>query len=291
MKLKGPFTIIIPVFNEAQIIGATVRSISDHLSDCSVEYELIVVDDGSSDGSHTALEGMVDVKVIRHPINLGNGASVKSGIRAAQHENCVVMDGDGQHQIADALSLLGKLEDYALVVGARDFSSSGTWHRNLANRIYSGLASYVAETDILDLTSGLRAFHRSKVLEVMHLFPNRFSSPTTMTLSLLRLGYPVTFVPIEVRERMGMSKIRIFKDGFRFLMIILKISTLFSPMKIFMPVALAMFFLGGVNYLLFLFVEHRFSLWSVVLLTNAITIFMMGLVAEEISQFKLKRTD
>ena len=291
MMLNGPFSIIIPVFNEVQIIGQTVRSIIEYLSDHSVEYELIVVDDGSSDGSHREIEGVVGVKVIRHPINLGNGASVKSGIRAAQYEKCVIMDGDGQHQIGDTMSLLGLLDDYALVVGARDFSSSGTWHRNLANMIYSRLASYVAETQILDLTSGLRAFHRSKVLEVMHLFPNRFSSPTTMTLSLLRLGYPVTFVPIEVRERMGLSKIRIFKDGFRFLMIILKISTLFSPMKIFMPVAFAMFILGGVNYLLFLFVEHRFSLWSVVLLTNAITIFMMGLVAEEISQFKLKRPD
>lgn len=291
MKLKDPFTIIIPVFNEAQVIVKTVRSIADYLSDCSVEHELIVIDDGSSDGSHVELEAMDGVKVIRHPVNLGNGASIKSGIRAAQHENCVVMDGDGQHRIDDALSLLRGLEQYALVVGARDFSHSGTWHRNLANRIYSALASYVAETEILDLTSGLRAFHRSKVMEVVHLFPNRFSSPTTMTLSLLRLGYAVTFMPIKVRERTGVSKIRIFKDGFRFLMIILKISTLFSPMKIFMPVALVMFILGGVNYLLFLFVEHRFSLWSVVLLTNAITIFMMGLVAEEISQFKLKRTD
>jgi glycosyltransferase involved in cell wall biosynthesis len=291
MKLNGPFSIIIPVFNEVQIIGQTVRSIIEYLSDRSVAYELIVVDDGSSDGSHREIEGVVGVKVIRHPINLGNGASVKSGVRVAQYENCVIMDGDGQHQIGDTMSLLALLDDYALVVGARDFSSSGTWHRNLANMIYSRLASYVAETQILDLTSGLRAFHRSKVLEVMHLFPNRFSSPTTMTLSLLRLGYPVTFVPIEVKERRGLSKIRIFKDGFRFLMIILKISTLFSPMKIFMPVAFAMFFLGGINYLLFLFVEHRFSLWSVVLLTNAITIFMMGLVAEEISQFKLKRPD
>jgi hypothetical protein len=159
----------------------------------------------------------------------------------------------------------------------------------VANRTFSQLASYVAETPILDLTSGLRAFQRSKVMEVIHLFPNRFSSPTTMTLSLLRLGYAVKFSPIAVQARTGTSKIKILKDGFKFLMIILKISTLFSPMKIFLPVSLGMFCLGAVNYLHFFLFEHRFSLWSVVLLTNAITIFMIGLVAEEISQLKLKR--
>ena len=281
-------SVIIPVYNEAGIISATLEKIFEALSNCSLSWEVIVVDDGSNDGGVVGLLPRPQLRLVRHPVNMGNGASVKSGIRASRAEHCVIMDGDGQHLIVDALKCVDGLSEYDLVIGARDFSNSGTKHRNLANVIYSRLASYVSDFDVQDLTSGMRAFKREKVMEILHLFPNRFSSPTTMTLGMLRLGYPVKFIPIHVQSRTGTSKIRIFQDGVRFLMIILKISTLFSPMKIFLPVSALMFSVGALTYLHFLFWEHRFSLWSVVLLTNAITIFMIGLVAEEISQLKLK---
>jgi glycosyltransferase involved in cell wall biosynthesis len=281
-------SVIIPVFNEAGIIGVTLEGIFASLNNLECSWEVIVVDDGSTDGGVTALKPRDHLRVVRHPVNMGNGASVKSGIRASRANHCVIMDGDGQHLIGDALECVKALNEYDLVIGARNFANSGTRHRNAANVIYSRLASYVAEFPILDLTSGLRAFKREKVMEIVHLFPNRFSSPTTMTLGMLRLGYPVKFLPIHVQERTGTSKIRIVQDGFRFLMIILKISTLFSPMKIFMPVSAMMFSFGALTYLFFLLTEQRFSMWSVVMLTNAITIFMIGLVAEEISQLKLK---
>jgi glycosyltransferase involved in cell wall biosynthesis len=281
-------SVIIPVYNEVDIIERQLAKIGDELRVEPESFEVIVVNDGSSDGSFEGVDLRDGFELVHHPVNLGNGAAVKSGIRKASAPLCVIMDGDGQHLVSDALAVVRALDQYDLVVGARNFSNSGEQHRNLANVIYSRLASYVAEYKILDLTSGLRAFKRNRVLEVIHLFPNRFSSPTTMTLGLLRLGYPVKFHPISVQTRTGTSKIKIFKDGFRFLMIILKISTLFSPMKIFLPVSGAMFATGALTYLYFLILEQRFSLWSVVLLTNAITIFMIGLVAEEISQLKLK---
>ena len=281
-------SVIIPVYNEVEIIKTQLEKIGAELETEPEFFEVIVVNDGSSDGSFEGVSLREGFVLVHHPVNMGNGAAVKSGIRRASAEKCVIMDGDGQHLVKDALAVVRSLDEYDLVIGARDFSNSGSQHRNLANLIYSRLASYVAEYKILDLTSGLRAFKRNRVLEVIHLFPNRFSSPTTMTLGLLRLGYPVKFHPISVQTRTGTSKIKIFQDGFRFLMIILKISTLFSPMKIFLPVSGAMFATGALTYLYFLLLEHRFSLWSVVLLTNAITIFMIGLVAEEISQLKLK---
>lgn len=281
---------IIPIFNEKGVIDQHLPKLIEDLKAWDKEVELLLIDDGSTDGwSYEAPEPWI--RLIRHPVNMGNGAAVKTGIRHAKGEMCLIMDGDGQHQFKDALAMVEKKGENALVVGARNFQTSGTLHRNTANLLYSRLASYVANYTIPDLTSGLRLFDRKKVLEVIHLFPNGFSSPTTMTLSLLRLGYTVAFHPIEVLPREGKSKIHLLKDGFRFLMIILKISTLFSPMKIFLPVAGSMFSVGVLTYLYFLFTEGRFSLWSVVLLTNAITIFMIGLVAEEISQMKLKRSE
>lgn len=283
-------SVVIPVYNEAGVILKQLNLIAEALACESEVFEIMVIDDGSVDGSFDDFEPMKGIVLKKHPVNMGNGASVKTGIRASRGACCAIMDGDGQHLVSDLLRLVRQLDEYDLVVGARDFASSGEWHRNLANVTYSRLASYVADFEILDLTSGLRAFKKDKVMEVIHLFPNRFSSPTTMTLSLLRLGYPVKFTPISVQSRdvSTSSKIKIFSDGFKFLMIILKIATLFSPMKIFLPVSGAMFFVGALTYLHFLFWEHRFSLWSVVFLTNAITIFMIGLVAEEISQLKMK---
>ena len=231
------------------------------------------------------------VRVLRHPINMGNGAAVKTGIRSAQHDYCLIMDGDGQHQWKDALSLLPHLNEFGLVVGARDFDNSGTLHRNAANRLYCSLASYVSDYPIEDLTSGLRAFRKDTVLSMLHLFPNQYSTPTTMTLTFLRWGFPVKYIGIDVLARQGQSKIRLFRDGFKFLLIILKISTLFSPMKIFLPVSGMLMLASLVSYLFFLMVESRFTVWTVILLTNAVTIFMIGLIAEEISQLKSRPDD
>jgi hypothetical protein len=176
------------------------------------------------------------------------------------------------------------------MVGARNFNeSSGELHRNLANKCYSHLASYMASQKIDDLTSGLRCFHKKKVMELIHLFPNRFSCPTTMSLGMIKLGYSVGFKPIDVQRREGTSKIKVIQDGMRFLLIILKVATLFSPMRVFFPMALLFFTTALINYISVLIESQRYSVWSAVFFTTSITIFMIGLVAEEISSLKLKK--
>jgi len=280
-------TVIIPVYNESGVIDRPLAELIAGFETLPIEVEMIIIDDGSTDGWLPKIEKNW-VRIIRHPVNMGNGAAVKTGIRNARFENCLVMDGDGQHQFKDVPKLLEGLKEYILVVGARDFNASGEQHRNLANLVYCRLASYVSDYKIKDLTSGMRAFKKKPIMDIIHLFPNRFSCPTTMTLGLLRLGHPVKYEPIEVLAREGKSKIKLVQDGFNFLLIILKIATLFSPMKIFLPISTFVAMFGLFTYIYILVSEHRFSLWSVVLLTNAVTIFMIGLVAEEISQLKFR---
>ncbi|MBF0196704.1 MAG: glycosyltransferase family 2 protein [Planctomycetes bacterium] len=288
MDSAPDLSIIIPVYNEAGVIDKVLPGMVQEFESWPYSVELLIINDGSSDGFD--LKPIVPwMRVIEHAVNMGNGAAVKTGIRNAKSDHCLIMDGDGQHLPQDALKLVKQLDRFHLIVGARDFSDSGTLHRNIANVIYSKLASYVSSFNIEDLTSGMRAFRKNEVMDIIHLFPNRFSCPTTMTLGMLRLGYQVKFEPIDVQSREGTSKINILSDGFRFLLIILKISTLFSPLKIFLPVSLLLFGIGMSFYIYILFAAQRFEQWSIVLLTNAVTIFMIGLVAEEISSLKLKK--
>ncbi len=286
---KPILSVVIPVYNENGVFDKVFPGIFKSLIEWNKNIEIIIIDDGSTDG--LAFDVQEDfVRIIKHPINLGNGASVKSGIRAANAEYVLIMDGDGQHKVDDAIALVEKMNDYHLMVGARNFNgSSGELHRNLANKCYSYLASYMATQKIDDLTSGLRCFHREKVMELIHLFPNRFSCPTTMTLGMIKLGYSVGFQAIDVQRREGNSKIKIIQDGIRFLLIILKVATLFSPMRVFIPMALLFFSTALFNYIYVLIESQRYSVWSAVFFTTSITIFMIGLVAEEISSLKLKK--
>lgn len=284
---KASLSVIVPLYNEREIFPTVLKNLAETLDQWDGEKEILIVDDGSTDGFEPEI--IRDwVRVVRHPHNMGNGAAVKTGIRAAKGDWCALMDADGQHDPREIFLLADKLDKYSLAVGARNFQTDGEPLRNMANRFYCLLAGYVAGVKINDLTSGFRAFHRKKALELIHLYPNGFSYPTTMTLGMIRLGYPVTFLPITVSERTGVSKINPMRDGIRFLLIILKIATLFSPLKLFVPIAAGMAGLGMLIYVYVLLFAHRFSLWSVVLLTNAITIFMMGLVAEEITSLKYK---
>lgn len=281
-------SIIIPVYNEARSFPALLERLRGCRQDWPASTEVLVVDDGSTDGGCPD-PGEPWLRVVRHPVNLGNGASVKTGIRQARGEWCVVLDGDGQHDPAEIPKLLAGLERYSLVVGKRDLVRGGARHRNWANRVYSRLASYAADYRIEDLTCGFRAFRRREVLDIVHLFPNRFSCPSTMTMGLIKMGYPVAFVPIAVRPREGRSKLRPLSDGLRFLMIIMKITTLFSPMKMFLPLSLSLAAVGAANYAWVLLTAHRFSVWSAVFFTCAITVFMIGLVAEEVSYLNFRR--
>jgi len=278
-------SIVIPVFNEAENLEGVIKKITVlDLPGC----EIIVVDDGSTDGSaDVALK--VGANVIRHPYNIGNGAAVKSGIRVARGKIIVLMDGDGQHQPQDIPKLLAETRDYRMVVGARAKGSKLRFHRYAANLIYNLLASYVTQFNVKDLTSGFRALPRVDAMRFIDLLPNTFSYPTTLTLAFLRSGLTVKYVPIQTLYRSGQSKISLVSDGFRFLLIITKIATLFAPFRIFLPVSIVCFLGGLTNYIYTYVTQHRFTNMSVFMLTTAVIIFMLGLISEQIALLRMER--
>lgn len=280
-------SIIIPVFNEAENLGKLLGQIRAlGLADS----EIIVVDDGSSDGS-AEIAMAAGANVVRHPYNIGNGAAVKSGMRAAQGRVMVMLDGDGQHKPEDIPKLLDGLNSYHMVVGARATGSKLRLHRNIANMVYNLLASYVTRFKVEDLTSGFRAMRRRDALRFIDLLPNTFSYPTTITLAFLRSGLTVKYEPIQTLYRAGQSKISLVTDGILFLLIITKIATLFAPFRIFLPVSVFFFVAGLVNYIYTFATQGRFTNMSVFALTTAVIIFMLGLISEQIALLRMERQE
>jgi len=285
MANRCAVSIVIPVFNEAHVLGAVIEKI--RALDLA-QAEIIVIDDGSTDGSaEVALNA--GASVIRHPYNIGNGAAVKSGIRAARGELIVLMDGDGQHQPEDIPKLLAAAPDYHMVVGARAKGSKLRLHRYAANLVYNLLASYVTKFKVQDLTSGFRLLNRRDAVRFIDLLPNTFSYPTTLTLAFLRSGLTLKYVPIQTLYRSGQSKISLVTDGIRFLLIITKIATLFSPFRVFLPVSIVFFTAGLANYVYTYVTERRFTNMSALMFTTAVIIFMLGLVSEQIALLRMER--
>jgi len=285
-------SIVIPAYNEATNLPDLIGQIHDVLGGLELEYEIVVVDDASSDNTaQVAIDA--GARVISHPYNMGNGAAVKTGIRGATGEVIVLMDGDGQHKPEDIPGLLDAAEEYDLVVGARTAKSHAGFHRLTANKIYNWLASYVTKFRIKDLTSGFRAVNRKAALRYLYLLPNTFSYPTTMTMAFLRSGLSVKFISIEAapRRKGSKSKIRLFSDGARFLLIITKIATLYSPLRVFLPLGAALFLTGSGYYIYTFLTMHRFTNMSMLLFMSSIIIFMLGLVSEQISQIRMDRTE
>jgi glycosyltransferase involved in cell wall biosynthesis len=278
-------TVIIPAYNEAGIIGNIVSEIISIYPD----FEVIVIDDGSVDD--TAVEAkQAGATVYSHPYNIGNGAAIKSGIRVASGDILVFLDGDGQHHPEDIEKLIQYLPEYDMVVGARTLSGQATLGRALGNKIYNWLGSYVTKFSILDLTSGFRAIKANIARNFLYLLPNTYSYPTTITLGVLRSGNSVKYLPIETRKRTkGRSGINLFSDGVRFFMIIIRISTLYSPMRVFLPVSIGMFLLGLVRYVHSYISEGRFTNMSALLFVSSVTIFMMSLISEQITQMRFER--
>jgi glycosyltransferase involved in cell wall biosynthesis len=247
--------------------------------------EILVVDDGSTDAT-AERACAAGARVVRHPYNKGNGAAVKTGIRHASGDYVLIVDADGQHSPDDARRLVARLGDYDLVVGARSPASQATLGRRTGNALLNSLAGYLSGRAIPDLTSGFRAARRDCLREFLHLLPNGFSTPTTTTLAFIRAGYNVAFEPIEARQRSGHSKIRFARDGTRFLLILLKIIALFSPLRIFLPVSGLTFGVGVLYGFVNFAVDGRIPNGAVVLILFAVIVFLVGLVSEQIAALR-----
>ncbi|MBU2541584.1 MAG: glycosyltransferase family 2 protein [Candidatus Omnitrophica bacterium] len=278
--------IILPIFNEEENISQVIKEIKNSIKK---EFQILVVDDCSSDNSAKVARDS-GALVISHPYRMGNGASVKTGIRVAKADILVFMDGDGQHNPADIARILEYIDKYDMVVGARSKDSHAPARRT-ANIIYNWFASYVTRFKIQDLTSGFRVIRKDLALKFLYLLPNGFSYPTTLTLAILRSGRSIKYVPITALARKGKSKIKPLSDGIRFLLIIAKIATVFSPFRVFLPISFLLFFLGMGNYLYTFISFHSFTNMSALLFTSSITIFMLGLISEQIAQLRLDRTE
>jgi len=282
--MTDTISIILPARNEAvslQLLLPKVLSLAP-------DTEVIVVDDGSDDNTQ-AICASLGAKVLRHPYPKGNGAAIKTGARAAKGDILVFMDADGQHRPEDIPSLLEKLsKGYDMVVGARQSGSHAGVHRAVANDVFSHFASWMVMQNIEDLTSGLRAVRASLFRQFLYLLPNGFSYPTTSTMCFFRAGYSVAYVPIHTPRRIGKSHIRPIRDGVRFLLIIIKIGTLYSPQRLFLPVS-ASFFITGLGYYLYTFLkEGRFTNMSALLFISAVITFLIGIVSEQISALHFK---
>lgn len=277
-------SIVLPAKNEAGAIGQTIINIQQ----LNIANEIIVVNDGSTDETQKVAQ-QAGATVIGHLYSQGNGAAIKTGARHASGEVIVFMDADGQHDPNDIPRLLKKLEEgYDLVVGARQKGSQASLGRGIANGLYNSLATYMTEHKVEDLTSGFRAVRTDKFREFLYLLPNGFSYPTTSTMAFFRAGYSVTYIPIHAAKRIGKSHIKPLKDGMRFFIIIFKIATLFSPLKMFIPIAVLLFMMATAWYGYTLYEYHRFTNMSALLYTGSVMIFLMGLISEQITALMYK---
>src|SRR6267378_46642 len=274
-------SIVIPAFNEATSIASVVGD----LRSAGSWHEILVVDDGSTDET-SARASAGGARVIRHPYNKGNGAAVKTGIRHATGAYVLIVDADGQHRPSDAVRLVAQLHDYDLVVGARSTGSQADAVRRLGNSILNWIASYLTEQPIPDLTSGFRAARRDQLLEFLHLLPNGFSTPTTTTMAFIKAGYSVRFEPIDAARREGVSKIRLGSDGFNFFLILLKVITIFSPLRLFAPISAAAFAVGAAYGVWTILTQSHVTNSSVLLIVLSVVILLVGLISEQISSLR-----
>lgn len=289
MIAPSKITVVIPARNEAEGLRVLLPRIQAQVKDA----QILVIDDGSTDETRSVCETTKGVHVISNPYPQGNGAAIKKGIRAAKGEVIICMDADGQHKPEDITELLDKFnEGYDMVVGARQSGSQAGLHRAVANDVFSRFASWMVMQPIADLTSGFRVVRASKFRQFLYLLPNGFSYPTTITMSFFRAGYSVAYVPIHSpRRSSGVSHIHPVRDGLRFLLIIIKIGTLYSPQKLFLPISAGFFLTGSAYYLYTYLSAGRFTNMSALLFISAVFTFLIGIVSEQISALHYKDID
>ena len=275
-------TVIIPAFNEQDVIADVVAGVRATGS----WHEILVIDDGSADATADRARA-AGARVISQPYNKGIGAAIKQGVRAASGTHLVILDGDGQHRPEDAPRLVACLGNYDLVVGARSPSTQATIGRRLGNALLNRLATRLAQHPVKDLTSGFRAARTAQLRQFLHMLPNGFSAATTITLAYIRAGYSVAFEPIDARTRTGSSSIRFARDGFKFWLILLRVVTIYSPLRIFVPISLLLL-AGGVGYALWtMATQLNVTNTSVLLTVTGVLVFLIGLVSDQIATLRL----
>ena len=274
-------SIIIPAYNEEHAIGKIIGDIKN----LPEQFEILVIDDGSKDKTASIAESF-DIRVIRHPMNKGYGAALKTGIRNASGDYILIMDADGQHRVRDIYKLLEYIGPYDMVVGARTKKSKTTLHRRIAQFIMIGTAEYLSGQNIPDLNSGFRIMKKERALEYMNILPNGFSFTTTITLAILMNGYSVKYIPIEAETRIGKSKIRPIKDGFNFILLIVRTVSLFNPLKVFLPISALLMTLGFIDLLYEVIFNFNISSASLLLILSSIIIFFFGILADQISAIR-----
>jgi glycosyltransferase involved in cell wall biosynthesis len=280
-------SVVIPAYNEARSIEVVLGQVAAQLP----EAELIVVDDASADDTAAVAE-RCGARVVRQTYNKGNGAAVKAGIRAARGEVILMLDADGQHDPTDIPRVLAPIGPYDLVVAARSRASNATWTRGVGNAALNRLASYLTGMEVPDLTSGFRAVKRDQIMEFIHLLPNRYSYPTTSTMAFIKAGYSVGFVPIAAHRREGgASGQKLLRNGVIFGTIILRMVTLFSPLKIFSPISLVLFGLGAGYGIYTIITEVHITNTTVLLVLTSLIIFLMGLISEQIAAYRFERRE
>ena len=281
-------SIIMPAYNEAEIVGQVVADIRHRYPDPD-KVEVLVVDDGSTDNTSEAAV-TAGARVIRHPYNKGNGAAIKTGIRAARGETLVMMDGDGQHAPVDIERLVTSIGEYDMVVGARG-KGSQQWHRQLANSVYNAFATYLTGFLVQDLTSGFRAVRRKLAIQFCYLLPNTFSYPTTLTMVIIKAGYSLKYIEIQTSRRVGKSKINLVVDGLRFFVVMAKIATIFSPLKVFLPLGLFIFLPGALYAVYRLAIGQRWTIPIVISVSIGAVILSLGLISEQIALLRMQHID
>jgi glycosyltransferase involved in cell wall biosynthesis len=279
-------SVILPAYNEAASVGQVVAG----LAAAATWREILVIDDGSTDATGGVAHA-AGASVVRHPYQKGNGAAVKTGIRRAAGEWVLIIDADGQHRVEDALALVERLGEYDLVVGARSSATQATPQRRLGNTLLNALASYLADHPIPDLTSGFRAARRSLLVEILHMLPNGFSTPTTTTLAFVKAGYNVAFVETAARPRVGASKIHFVSDGAKFVLIVLRIVTIFSPLRIFVPVSAVAITIGAAYGIWTTATQSHLTNSSVLLIVLGVVFFLVGLISEQIAALRFEGRD
>ena len=285
--MPDTLSIVLPAKNEAVGLRKTLPLIRKLHPDA----EIIVVNDGSVDDTKLVVSTVEGVICVNHPKSIGNGGAIKSGARRATGDIIVFMDADGQHRPEDICRLLTLFDSgYDLVIGARTKKTQASTIRAIANSLYNKLASWMTGFEILDLTSGFRAVRRELFLSILYLLPNKFSYPTTSTMAFFKSGYFVGFIPVEAQQRVGKSHISLFQDGVRFLIIILKIGALYSPMRLFLPISLALFYIATLYYIYTYFSSARFTNMGLLLYSSSLMTFLMGIVSEQISMLHYKGT-